>query len=58
MQPTAVRLLLDKGAIADALDLAAHNDMANDTAAHASSPASMTRAPVQREADQRSTERI
>jgi hypothetical protein len=47
-QPAPARLLLDKGTIADALDLAAHNDVANDIAAHASSPASTTRAPVQR----------
>jgi hypothetical protein len=48
MQPAPARLLLDKGTIADALDLAAYNDVANDIAAHASSPASRTRAQVQR----------
>jgi hypothetical protein len=35
----------------------AHDNMTNDPAAHATSPASITRAPVQRETDQRSTER-
>ena len=49
------RLVLDEGAEADALHAAAHDHVADD--AHASSPASMTRAPVKREIDQRSTER-
>jgi len=57
MQPVPVRLVLDKGAITDALYLTAHNNVANDVA-HASYPASKIRAPVQREVDQRSTERI
>ena len=57
MQPAPVRLVLDKGPITDALYLTAHNNVANDVA-HASSPASKMRAPVQREADQRSTERM
>jgi hypothetical protein len=48
MQPAPARLLLDKGAIAHALNLAAHNDMAGDGLAHASSPASTTRALGQR----------
>jgi hypothetical protein len=58
MQPAPERLVLDKGAITDALYLTAHNNMANDVAAHASSPASKMCGPVQREVDQRSTERI
>jgi hypothetical protein len=58
MQPAPVRLVLDKGAITDALNLTAHNNVANDVAAHPNSPASKMRAPVQRETDQRSTERI
>jgi hypothetical protein len=58
MQPPPVRLVLDKGPITDALYLTAYNNVANDVAAHASSPASKMRAPVQREVDQRSTERI
>ena len=47
------RLVFDEGAEADALHAAVHDHVAND--AHASSPASMTRAPVKREVDQRST---
>ena len=58
MQPAPVRLVLDKGPITDALYLTAHNNVANDVAAHASSPASKMCAPVRREVDQRSTERI
>jgi hypothetical protein len=58
MQPAPVRLVLDKGAITDALYLTAHNNVANNVAAHTSSPVSKMRAPVQREADQRSTEWI
>ena len=51
-------LVLDKGPIADTLYLTAHYNMANDVAAHPSSPASKMCTPVQREVDQRSTERI
>jgi len=50
------RFIFHKGAIADALDTPAHDDMADDSIAHAPSPASMTRAPVQRDADHRSTD--
>jgi hypothetical protein len=57
MQPAAVCLILDKGAISDALHPPAHDNMANDAVAHRRSPASIWRAPVQRDADQRSTER-
>jgi hypothetical protein len=57
MQPVPVRFMLNKGAISDALHSPAHNNMANNVIAHASSPASITRAPVQRDADQRSTDR-
>jgi hypothetical protein len=49
-------LMLDKGAVANTLHAAMHGHMADYD--HASSPASMTRVPVQRETDQRSTERI
>ena len=55
-RPRLQRLVLDEGAEADALHAAVHDHVADD--AHASSPASMTRAPVKREIDQRSTERI
>lgn len=58
MQSALVRLLLDKGAIADTLNPPAHDNVAGDRAAHAGPPASKTRAPVQRDADQRSTERM
>jgi hypothetical protein len=34
------------------------NDMADDAIAHVRSPASITRVPVQRDADQRSTDRM
>src|SRR5262249_19904958 len=50
--------LLDKGAIADTLNPAAHDHVANDCAGHARSPASTARVPAQRDADQRSIERI
>ena len=54
------RLVLDEGAEADALHAAAHHDVADDPRlfAHASSPASRMRAPVQREVLKRSTDRI
>jgi len=55
-QATLMRFIFHKGAIADALDTPAHDDMADDAIAHAPSPASMTRAPVQRDADHRSTD--
>jgi hypothetical protein len=58
MQPAPVRFVLDKCAIADALHQAAHDNVANDVNGHASSPASMTRVPVQRDVDQRSIDRI
>ena len=54
--PRSQRLALDEGAVADALHAAAHDDVADDV--HASSPASIRRAPVKREIDQRSTERM
>jgi len=57
VQPAPACFVLDKGAVAHALHPAAHNNVANDIAAHTNSPASPTRAPVQCEADQRSTER-
>ena len=55
-EPARKRLVFDKGAEADALHAAMHDDVADD--AHASSPTSMTRAPVKRDIDQRSTPRI
>ena len=54
-EPALERLMLDESAEADALHAAVHQHMADD--AHVASPTSMTRAPVQRESDQRSTER-
>jgi hypothetical protein len=51
-----MRFILDKSAIANTLDAPAHNDMADHLIAHVLSPASMTRAPVQRDADHRSTD--
>jgi hypothetical protein len=51
-----MRFVLDKSAIAYALNPAADHDMADHAIAHALSPASMTRAPVQRDADHRSTD--
>ena len=56
LQATLTRFILDKSAIAHALDTAADDDMADHAIAHAPSPASMTRAPVQRDADHRSTD--
>jgi hypothetical protein len=52
--------MFDKGAEADALHPAPHHNMASDGGflAHARCPVSMTRAPVQRDTDQRATERI
>ncbi len=55
-QMTLERLVLDEGAEADALHAPAYRDVADGV--HASSPASITRAPVKRERDQRSTERM
>jgi hypothetical protein len=54
-EPAPMRFDFDESAKADALDATMHDDVADDT--HAISPTSMTRAPVQREVDQRSTER-
>src|SRR5262245_45202260 len=58
VQSASIRFVFDESAIADALNPAAHYDMPNDDVAHAGSPASTMREPVQREADQCSTERI
>src|SRR5476651_1581931 len=59
-QAALQRVMLDEGAVADALHAAAHADVASDARlfVHSSSPASITRVPVQRETDQRSTDRI
>ena len=54
LQPAPERLALDEGAEADALHAPAHDHVAND--AHARSPASMMRAPVQRDVLMRSIE--
>ena len=56
LQAALERLVLDKGAKADALHAPVHGDVADR--AHLVSPTSMTRAPVQRDVDQRSTERM
>jgi hypothetical protein len=56
LQATLMRFVLDKSAIAHALNTAADDDMADHAIAHAPSPGSMTRAPVQRDADHRSTD--
>jgi hypothetical protein len=58
MKAALMCLMLDKGAIAHALDPPACDEVADDAVAHASSPASTMRVPVQRDADHRSTERI
>jgi len=48
--------VLDKGTVADALDAAAHDDMADRAITQGPSPTSITRVPVQRDADHRSTD--
>ena len=58
LQAAFTRLVLDEGTVSDPLNPAAHNDMTDNTIAHANSPASMTRAPVQRDADNRSSDRM
>jgi hypothetical protein len=55
-QAAPIGLIFDKGTIADALHAAAHKDMPDHAIAHGPPPVSMTRAPVQREADHRSTD--
>ncbi len=58
MQATLLRFVLDEGAVADTLDPTAHHDVADNAVAQAISPVSMKRAPIQRDADRRSIERM
>jgi hypothetical protein len=56
LQAMLMGFVLDKGTVADTLDAAAHDDMADHAITHGPSPASITRVPVQRDADHRSTD--
>jgi len=51
-----MRFILDKSAIAHALDTATDDDVEDHAIAHVRPPVPMTRAPVQRDADHRSTD--
>jgi len=49
-------LVFDKGAVTDALNTAANDDVPDDAITHGPSPTSITRVPVHRDVDHRSTD--